>query len=277
MENTETLRQWSEAARYWEKHRTVIERMFAPVTAALLEEAGVARGQRVLDVATGPGEPALSVAARVGPDGRVEGVDIVPAMIDAARRETARRGLTNASFRRASAEELPFADGTFDAVLSRFGVMFFPSPLAGLREMARVLRPGGRLALAVWHLAERNPFHTIVAEILARFVAVPAPEPDAPEAFRFAARGKLLALAHAAGMAEPRERLLEFSLEVPLSAEDFWVLRTEMSDTLRTKLARLPAQAVEEMRRLVLEALVPHAHAGGLSLPAEILLVSGQR
>ena len=87
MQDTDVAGQWGEAARYWEKHRAVIERMFAPVAAALVQEASVAPGQAVLDVATGPGEPALSVARIVGALGTVVGVDVVPAMIEAARRE----------------------------------------------------------------------------------------------------------------------------------------------------------------------------------------------
>jgi SAM-dependent methyltransferase len=277
MTQADILRQWTEAARYWEKHRVSIERMFAPVTAALAEEAGIARGQRVLDVATGPGEPALSLAALVGTGGRVEGVDLVPEMIDAARREAERRGLRQVGFRAGSAEALPFADGSFDACVSRFGVMFFPSPLAGLREMARVVVPGGRIVLAVWHLAERNPFHTVVSEILARFVEPTTPPADAPEPFRFAPRGKLAALARAAGLTQVRERLLAFPMEAALTPEDFWVLRTEMSDTLRAKLARLPAPEVAEIRRLLLAAVRPYSHAGGLRFPTEVWIVSGTR
>jgi ubiquinone/menaquinone biosynthesis C-methylase UbiE len=277
MENAEVLQQWSAAARYWEKHRVAIEGMFAPITAALVEEAGIARGMAVLDVATGPGEPALGLSGLVGERGRVSGIDFVPAMIAAARREARRRGLTNVGFETASAGELPFEAGTFDAVVSRFGVMFFPQPLAGLREMARVLRPGGGLALAVWHLTERNPFHRVVADVLARFVEPVALDPDAPDAFRFAPSGKLLALAREAGFTAARERRLEFSIDVPLAPEDFWTLRTEMSEGLRSKLASLSATQVDEIRRLVLEAVRPHAHARGLSFPAEVLLVCGRR
>lgn len=277
MENSEILRQWSEAAGYWEKHRAVIEGMFAPVTAALVEEAGIARGQVVLDVATGQGEPALSLAGIVGAEGRVTGVDVVPAMVAAARREMDRRGLANLSFRTAPADELPFDGDAFDAVVSRFGVMFFPSPLAGLREMTRVLKPGGRLALAVWHHAERNPFHSVLADIVARFVESPPQDPEAPDAFRFATPGKLLHLAREVGLMDARERRLEFSIDVPLSPEAFWVLRTEMSDKLRGKLALLSEPEVSEIQRLFFGAAQAYAHGRGLSFPAEVLLVSGRR
>src|SRR5688500_18134055 len=124
--NSDVLDQWSNAAPYWEKHRTAIERMFDPITQHLIESAGIRPGDTVLDVATGPGEPALGIAKFTGPRGQVCGVDAVPAMVEAARREASHRGLNNVRFDVASAEALPFEKNTFDAVVSRFGVMFFP-------------------------------------------------------------------------------------------------------------------------------------------------------
>lgn len=275
MEDKDVARQWNEAARYWEKHRAVIERMFAPVAAALVRDAGIAQGQTVLDVATGPGEPALRIAGIVGAGGRVTGVDVVPAMIEAASREAARRQLGNASFRVASADELPFDEATFDAVVSRFGVMFFPSPLAGIREMLRVLKPGGKLALAVWHHARSNPFHCVLSEIVARYVESPPPDADAPDAFRFAPPGKLLQVAREAGLAEASERHLEFSIEAPISLEEFWVLRTEISDKLRTKLAQLPPTQVAEIKSAFLAAARAYSNGREVRMPAEVLVVSG--
>jgi SAM-dependent methyltransferase len=198
-------------------------------------------------------------------------------MIDAARREADRRHLGNASFRVASADELPFDDGSFDAVVSRFGVMFFPSPLAGIREMVRVLKPGGKLAMAVWHHARDNPFHSVLADIVERFVASPPLDPDAPDAFRFAPHGKLLALAREAGVTDARERLLRFSIEAPIDLEGFWVVRTEMSDKLRTKLAELTREQVGEIKRAFLDAARIYSKGDGLSIPAEVLVVSGRR
>lgn len=277
MESDDVVGQWSEAARYWEKHRASIEQMFSPVAAALVDAAAIGPGQAVLDVATGPGEPALCIAEIVGAGGSVVGVDIVPAMIAAARREADRRGLTNVSFRTASADELPFERDAFDAVVSRFGVMFFPAPLEGIREMLRVLRPGGKLALAAWHFARDNPFHSVLSDIVARFVESPPLDPEAPDAFRFAEPGKLLHLAREAGVTDAEERLLKSSIDVPLSPEDFWVLRTEMSDRLRAKLALVSAQQVAEIRRAFLAAVRGYSGGHGLSFPSQVLIVSGRR
>src|SRR4029077_3564636 len=111
----DVINRWSETAPYWEKHRAIIREMFTPVTRALIEEAQITSGSTVLDVATGPGEPALTIAELVGADGKVVGIDVVPEMVEAARREASRRKFSNASFAVAPADVLPFEAAGFDA------------------------------------------------------------------------------------------------------------------------------------------------------------------
>lgn len=276
-QNREVISQWSESAPYWEKHREIIREMFAPITQALIEDAEITGRRAVLDVATGPGEPALSIADLIGPEGKVVGTDAVPEMVEAARRERHRRGLHNASFEVAFAESLPFPANTFDAVVSRFGVMFFASPVDSVREWLRVLKPGGRIAMAVWHFAERNPFHYIVSQVVERYVDSPPPAPDSPDAFRFANPGKLQAVLSKAGVAATSERLLRFSIRASISVENFWTLRYEMSEKLRTKLAILSKQQVAELKREVIEALSAYSSDRGISFPTEVLIVSGRK
>lgn len=274
-DKNEVISQWRESAPYWEKHREIIRGMFVPITQALVEDAKITSGQFVLDVATGPGEPALSITGLVGPEGKVLGVDPVPEMVEAARREANRRGFQNASFEVAFADKLPFPANTFDAVVSRFGVMFFPSPVDAVREMLRVLKPGGRISIAVWHFAERNPFHYTLSQVVERYVDSPPPAPDSPEPFRFAAPGKLLAILSDAGAAATSERLLRFTIRAPISVEDYWALRSEMSDKLRAKLVMLSKEQLAELKREVLEALDAYSANGVMSFPAEVLIVSG--
>jgi ubiquinone/menaquinone biosynthesis C-methylase UbiE len=276
-QNNDVVSQWSESARYWEKHRAIIREMFAPVTQALVEDAGITSGHVVLDVATGPGEPALSVAELVGPEGKVVGTDIVADMVEAARREGRRRNLQNASFEVAFTDRLPFPANTFDAAVSRFGVMFFPSPADCVRDILRVLKAGGRMALAVWHFAERNPFHYAVSQIVQRYVDSPPTIPGAPDAFRFANPGELLGVLVEAGAIATSERLFSFSIRTNISVEDFWTLRSEMSDKLRTKLAALSKPQVAELKREVMEAISGYSSERGISFPAEVLIVSGAK
>lgn len=276
-QNTEVINQWSESAPYWEKHREIIREMFAPVTQALIEDAEIAHRRTVLDVATGPGEPALTIAGLIGYEGKVVGTDPVPEMVEAARREAHRRGLRNASFEVAFADSLPFPANIFETVVSRFGVMFFASPVDSIRECLRVLKPGGKLAMAVWHFADKNPFHYVVAQLVERYVESPPPVPDSPDAFRFASPGKLHAIFSEAGVAATSERLLQFSIRAAISVESFWTLRSEMSEKLRTKLAAFSKQQAAELKRDVIEALGPYSSNRGLSFPAEVLIVSGRK
>jgi SAM-dependent methyltransferase len=271
------LDKWIGAAPFWEKHREMIRTMFAPVTQALIDDGRIGDRHAVLDIATGPGEPALSVAAVVGPEGKVYGIDPVPEMVAAARRAADHLGLRNVQFDVAAADPLPFPDDTFDAVVSRFGVMFFPSPVDAVREMLRVLKPGRTLALAVWHFANRNPFFYALQRVVEQYVDSPPLAPDAPDAFRFADPGKLRDVLREAGAVAPAERLLQFTVDAPVSVEDFWTLRCEMSEKLREKVALLPKEQFTELRRQSLAALREYSTDRGMSFPAEILIVSGSK
>jgi ubiquinone/menaquinone biosynthesis C-methylase UbiE len=274
----EVIKRWRGSAPFWEKHRNIIRGMFTPITQALIEAAEIGIQDSVLDVATGPGEPALSAAAVVGPNGKVFGVDAIHGMIAAARTEAQRLGLKNAKFDVAFADDLPFAANTFDAVISRFGVMFFPSPVAGVREMLRVLKPGRKLAFAVWHFAERNPFHSALSRVMDRYVDSPPLEPDALDAFRFAPRGKLLKVFSEAGVLTPSERLLQLKIEAAaVSAEDFWNLRREMSEKLSEKFATLSEEQKLKVTQEMLSSLAEYSTANGMSFPAEVLIVSGSK
>jgi ubiquinone/menaquinone biosynthesis C-methylase UbiE len=191
MSSENIVEAWRESAQYWAKHSDLIRMMFMPLTRALIEHAGIHEGQSVLDVAGGSGEPSLTIAEVVGPAGSVTCTDAVQEMVETARRDAQRRGVTNVQFRQCMADALPFPSDSFDVTVCRLGAMFFPDPVAGIREMLRVTKPSGSLALAVWHKSELNPFCHLITSVIDRHINPGAVDPDAPNAFRFAEPGKL--------------------------------------------------------------------------------------
>lgn len=271
------LQQWQETSSYWAIHQDTIRSMFDPLTRELIEQAGIVGGHSILDVAGGAGEPSLTIAETVGPGGSVMCTDLVAEMVAAAEREARRRGLENVQFRQCSADSLPFADDSFDATVSRLGVMFFPDPLKALQEMLRATKRGGRIALAVWGKSEFNPYSYVVTDVLERHIPTGPVDPHAPDAFRFAEPGKLAQVLKDAGANDVTESVFKFDLAAPLSPEEFWTFRSEISDSLREKLKKLPAAQREQIRREVLEAASEYFPDGRMRFPAQIVVVRGTK
>jgi ubiquinone/menaquinone biosynthesis C-methylase UbiE len=271
------LREWSESAGYWEKYSSTIRAMFAPVTRALIKDAGIVNGQAVLDVAGGPGEPSLSMADTVGPTGSVICTDAVAEMVAAAESEARRRRITNIAFEQCAADSLPFESNSFDAVVSRLGVMFFPNPLAALREMLRVTKQEGTIALAVWGRSELNPFFYLITDVVARYSEAQPADPNAPGAFRFAEPGSLAGILAEAGAVEIKERVLKFDIAASITPEQFWALRSETSGTLRERLATLSPLQANSLAREAQEAVREFFPNDQMNIPAQMTIVTGRK
>ena len=274
---SDTLQEWQQTAPYWTKHHNTIRTMFAALTRALIKQAHIVQGQSVLDVAGGAGEPSLTIARAVGPLGFVMCTDAIAEMLAPAEEEALSRGLENMQFRQCTADSLPFKNDLFDVAVSRLGVMFFPDPVAGLREMLRVTKPGGRIALAVWDRSDLNPYSYLVTQVVSRHVVASPIDPDAPDAFRFAEPGKLAAILKQASAVDVGEFVVKFDMAAPISTEEFWAFRSEMSEVWREKLRNISSDEKARIGEDVQDAVREFFPGGHMRFPAQMIIVSGAK
>ena len=183
-----TRQQWQEAAEAWHRWGPTLEHWLGPATELMLDQARIVPGARVLDLAAGAGGQTIAAARRVGPTGSVLATDISPAILDYAAEAAGAAGLANVEVREMDGEALDLDDGSFDAVISRVGLIYFPDQQRALREIHRVLRPGGRVSAIVYSTAERNAFFSIPVAIIRRIAGLRLPRPGFPGRSAWAAR-----------------------------------------------------------------------------------------
>ena len=189
---TTTRRQWEDAAEAWHRWGPTLEAWLGEATGRMLDAAGVANGSRVLDVAAGAGGQTLAAARRVGSTGHVVATDISPSILTYAAKAAAEAGLTNVETVEADGERLEhFAPASFDAVISRVGLIYFPDQQQALAGMRRVLRDGGRLAAIVYSTPDRNQFFSLPVSIIRERAQLPPPQPGQPGPFSLGGPGVL--------------------------------------------------------------------------------------
>jgi ubiquinone/menaquinone biosynthesis C-methylase UbiE len=260
----------------WRKWHAHIAHFTRGATEALLEAAQLRPGMRVLDLASGVGDPALSLAAAVGPAGRVTATDLGPGMISLAEELARMKGLKNIEFSEANAESLPFPDESFDVVTCRFGVMFFPDQVRALKECRRVLKPGGRAVFAAWGTKEQ-PFFATTAGIVMKYVQMPPPDPDAPNLFMFGERGRLRRALETAGFADAVEDVRTVPGRWKSSLEQYWEQFTEVAAPFRPIMEKLTPETRAKAFEESLNALRKYWNGKEVNLPLEIVIGSGTR
>ena len=186
-----TREQWQTAAEAWHRWGPAIEKWLGPATEEMLSLAGVQSGSHVLDVAAGAGGQTIAAARRVGPGGHVLATDISPNILEFAAQESRKAGLTNIATRTLDGESLEVEPGTFDIVMSRVGLIYFPDQQSALTGMYRALKPGGRVAAIVYSTAENNKFFSTPVSIIRRRAQLPPPLPGQPGPFSLGNPGVL--------------------------------------------------------------------------------------
>jgi len=262
----------------WRKWHAQIATFTRGATKAILEGAHLRPGMRVLDLASGVGDPALSIAEEVGSSGRVTATDLGPGMMSLAEELAHKKGLANIEFREASAEALPFPDGSYDVLTCRFGVMFFPDLPKALRECLRVLKPGGRAAFVAWGKKEQ-PFFTTTAGVVLKHVPVPPPppDPDGPSLFMFGERDRLRRALQAAGFSNVHEEDRIIAGRWPLSLEEYWQQFSEVAALFRPLIEQLTPEKMAQARSEIFAALKRFWDGKELNMPLEIVIGTGTR
>lgn len=266
---------WDRFSAGWKKWDALVLGWLAPFGEAMIRQAAIEDGDHVLDVAAGTGEPGLTVAVSI-PKGRVTVTDLSDRMLQVATENAWHRGLKNFETRVCDAGALPFADATFDAVLCRFGFMFFPDVAAAAQQLTRVAKPGARVCAAVWGAPEKNAWATTIMETIARNVDMPKPPAGAPGLFRCAPEGLMKAVFEDAGLRDVRQEEVTTTMvhEMP---EDYWAFMTEIAAPVVAGLAQADDETRTRIRSEVLDLASKAMRAGKVELRSTATIIAGTR
>ncbi len=253
---------WDAAAAGWEKWWPLFDRAAQSVSNRLVELARIKPGDRVLDIATGTGEPAITAARAVGPNGRVIGVDHSSGMLEVARRRASALRLANVEYREGDAASLHEAPASFDAVLCRWGLMFVPDLDSAARGIRAALKPGGFLAAAVWDTADKVPMISIAGQQVRAMLGIAPPPPGTPNPLSLADTGILERALTNAGFREFKVEPMRVTFEFE-SPEKFLESRRDISYDFRTAIASQTPEMQRKLEQVVISEARPYVGAGG--------------
>jgi SAM-dependent methyltransferase len=269
-----SLQNWEEAASGWTRRQALLRELGAPVSYWMIDAISPQPGQRVLELAAGLGETGMLVAEMVAPVGGVVISDQAEAMLAGARERAAALGLSNIEFQVLNAEWIDLPVASVDAVMCRWGYMLMADPATALAETRRVLRPGGRAALAVWDAVEHNPWAVLPAQELSeRGLSSPA-EPGTPGPFTLGSRERLAGLLEQAGFADLRIETLEL-VRAHADFEEMWDSTLDLSRVFHDAVLGRPEPEILEIKRSLAKRLEPYTDPDGtLRIPGRTLLAS---
>ncbi|MEO6276869.1 class I SAM-dependent methyltransferase [Roseateles sp.] len=268
---------WDAAAQGWDEHTPALHAWLRQTTDAMIAMAGVQPGARVLDVAAGAGDQTLDLAERVGPAGAVVAVDLSPALVALAEQRARRAGFAQVRCCVGDGEALPVESASFDAAVCRLGLMLFPDPLQGLREMHRALRPGGRVCTVVFSAPLRNPCITTLMSTALRHAGLPPRDPATPGGlFSLSRPGQIDGLFHEAGFRDVATTAIDSVFPMPSVDAYLHFIRSSASPILQI-LAGLGEDRARAAWADIREQLLAFSTPTGWASPSELLLTAARK
>jgi SAM-dependent methyltransferase len=272
--SSESAEAWSAVAQGWERRDSLVSAAMRPVTERLVEALDPHPGETILEVGAGLGELGRRVAELVGPGGRVILSDRAAGMLDAARRQHPAGG--NVEFRELDAQSLDLPSESIDGIVGRFVYMLLDDPVAAFSETRRVLRPGGRLAFAVWTTPDENRWGSTVGRTLVELGLMERPGPDTPGPFRLGDPERIRALVTAAGLAEPSIDAVDVRYRYA-SFDEYWDVTRDLAMSLRDALIRLSPAETSDLRARFAAALAGDEGPDGLTIPGRAWVATARR
>lgn len=271
-----TREQWQTAAEAWHKWHPTLKTWLGPATDLMLDMAQVKKGQRILDVAAGAGEQSITAAERVGSEGYVLATDLSPRILEFAVELAKEKGLNNIETKEMDGENLTVPDNSFDIVISRVGLIFFPDQQKALKEMMRVLKPGGFVAAIVYSTLDKNPFFSTPVSIIRRRAQLPPPLKGQPGPFSLGADGVLDTAFQQAGFINVKSEKVDAPIIMP-KAKDCVNFEYESFAALHQMLGDLSVEEKSAAWQEIEEELEKFENEIGFSGPCELVVGVGQK
>ena len=271
-----TRDQWQTAAEAWYRWSPTLHQWLGNATERMLEMAGISKGHRVLDIAAGAGEQSITTAKRVGTNGYVLATDISSNILEFAKQMAQQAGLNNIETKVMDGENLTVEDEGFDAVISRVGLIYFPDQQKALKEMLRVLKPGGKVAAIVYSTPEKNKFFSVPVSIIRNRAKLPPPLPGQPGPFSLGAEGVIEKAFSQAGFKNVRAELVNSPLQLS-SAKECVRFEKESFGALHQMMNSLPDSEKESVWEEIEKELQKFESETGFTGPCEMVVAVGEK
>ena len=266
---------WNKFSPGWKKWDTLFMDFLEPMGNEIIESLKLKETDIALDIAAGTGEPGLSIASRLK-KGKVVITDLAEDMLAIAKENALKRGITNIETAVCDVSELPFEDSQFDALSCRLGFMFFPDMQLAASEMARVLKPGGRVATSVWNTPEKNLWITAMMSSIQKYIQMPTPPAGAPGMFRCSQEGLMADVFKKAGFKKISVREVTGKLKCQ-TAETYWNVMTELAAPVVTALDKADYLTGLKVKNEVLQVINQKFSQGQVSIQSSALIISAER